>query len=61
MSQPPDVTTTIYAVMRLRDDRFSVEMTRPGQTTVSIKPFWTEKEAEEWIEVEKRRAKSEDG
>ena len=61
MSQPPDVTTTIYAVVRLRDDRFSVEMTRLGQTTMSIEPFWTEKEAEEWIEVEKRRAKSEDG
>lgn len=61
MSQPPEVTSTIYAVLRLRDGRFSVEMTPPGQTTVTIKPFWTEKEAEEWIEVEKRRATSEDG
>jgi hypothetical protein len=56
MSQPSDVTPTIYAVIRLREGRFAVEMTKPGQTTVSIKPFWTEKEAQEWIEVEKRRA-----
>ena len=60
MSQPPNVTPTIFAVVRLRDGRFAVEMTKPGQTTVSIKPFWTEKEAQEWIEVEKRRAERED-
>ena len=60
MSQPPDVTPTIFAVVRTRDGRFAVEMTKPGQTTVSIKPFWTEKEAEEWIQVEKRRAGHED-
>ena len=56
MSQPSDVTPTIFAVVRLRDGRFAVEMTKPGQTTESIKPFWTEKEAQEWIEVENRRA-----
>jgi len=60
MSQPSDVTPTIYAVVRLREGRFAVEMTKPGQTTVSIKPFWTEKEAREWIEVEKRRADREE-
>ncbi len=60
MSQSPDVTPTIFAVVRLRDGRFAVEMTKPGQTTVSIKPFWTEKEAQEWIAVEKRRAERED-
>lgn len=59
MSQPTDVTPTIFAVVRLRDGRFAVEMTKPGQTTVSIKPFWTEKEAQEWIEVEKRRDREE--
>lgn len=55
MSQPLNVTPTIFAVVRTRDGRFAVEMTKPGQTTVSIKPFWTEKEAQDWIEVEKRR------
>ena len=52
----PNTASTIYAVVRLRDGRFAVEMTKPGQTTVSIKPFWTEQEAQAWIEVEKRRA-----
>ena len=56
MTQPPIMASTIYAVVRLRDGRFAVEMTKPGETTVSIKPFWTEREAEEWIAVEKRRA-----
>jgi hypothetical protein len=60
MSQPLDVTPTIFAVVRMRDGRFAVEMTKPGQTTVSIKPFWTEKEAQEWIEVEKRRTDREE-
>ena len=60
MSQSPDVTPTIFAVVRLRDGRFAVEMTKLGQTTVSIKPFWTEKEAQEWIAVEKRRAERKD-
>ena len=55
MTQPP-MASTIYAVVRMRDGHFAVEMTKPGQTTVSIKPFWTELEAEEWIAVEKRRA-----
>jgi hypothetical protein len=39
MNQPPNMASTIYAVVRLRDGRFAVEMTEPGQTTVSIKPF----------------------
>jgi len=56
MNQPPNMASTIYAVVRLRDGRFAVEMTKPGQTTVSVKPFWTEAEAQAWISVEKRRA-----
>ena len=56
MSQPPKPPATVYAVVRTRDGRFSVEMTRPGQATISVKPFWTENEAQEWIEAERRRA-----
>ncbi len=56
MNQQPNMGSTIYAVVRLRDGRFAVEMTRPGQATVSVKPFWTEPEAQAWIAVEKRRA-----
>jgi hypothetical protein len=59
MTQPP-MASTIYAIVRLRDGRFAVEMTKPGQATVSIKPFWTESEAEAWIAVEKRRAACEE-
>ena len=59
MSQPPNGSETIYAVVRLRDGHFAVEMTRPGEPTVSIKPFFTEREAEEWIAVEKRRTERE--
>jgi hypothetical protein len=58
MSQSPDAPSTIYAVVRLRDGHFAVEMTRPGEATVAIKPFFTEREAEEWIAVEKRRSES---
>ena len=47
--------------MRLRDGHFAVEMTRSGEATVSIKPFFTEREAEEWIAVEKRRTERDDG
>ena len=60
MSQPLNATPTIFAVVRMRDGRFAVEMTKPGQTTVAIKPFWNEKEAQEWIEVEKRRTDREE-
>ncbi|HEX3066887.1 MAG TPA: hypothetical protein VHQ39_15450 [Dongiaceae bacterium] len=56
MNQPPNMVSTIYAVVRLRDGRFAVEMTKPGQATVSVQPFWTEAEAQAWISVEKRRA-----
>jgi hypothetical protein len=59
MAQPPNGSATIFAVVRLRDGHFAVEMTRPGEATVSIKPFFTEREAEEWITVEKRRTERE--
>ncbi len=59
MSQPPKPPAAIYAVVHLRDGRFAVEVTRPGQATVAVKPFWTESEAHEWIEVERRRAERE--
>jgi hypothetical protein len=59
MSQPPKSPETIYAIVRLRDGRFAVEVTRPGQATISVKPFWTENEAQEWIEMERRRRERE--
>jgi hypothetical protein len=60
MSQPPNMASTIYAVVRMRDGRYAVEITRPGQETVSVKPFLTEDEANEWIAVERRRAEREE-
>jgi len=61
MSPSPNKPSTIFAVVRLREGHFAVEMTRPGEATVSIKPFFTEREAEEWIAVEKRRTEHDDG
>ena len=59
MSQPPKPPATVYAVVRMRDGRFAVEVTRPGQATISVAPFWSESEAQEWIEVERRRSERE--
>ena len=60
MSQSPKPPATIYAIVRQRDGRFAVEVTRPGQATISVKPFWTENEAQEWIDVERRRHEREE-
>jgi hypothetical protein len=49
-----------YAVVRLRDGRYAVEIVKPGETPVSVKPFWTENEANEWIAVERRRVEREE-
>ncbi len=59
MSQPPKPPATVFAIVTLRDGRFAVEVTRPGQATITVKPFWTENEAREWIDVERRRAERE--
>jgi len=57
LSKPPP---TVYVVLRLRDGRYAVEITKPGEAPVSVKPFWTENEAKEWIEVERMRATKDD-
>ncbi len=56
MSRSSNPPSTIYAVVRLRDGRYAVEITKPGEAPVAVKPFWTENEAKEWIEVERMRA-----
>ena len=50
----------IYAVVRLKDGHYAVEITRPGEPPQSIKPFWTEGEANEWIAVERLRVAREE-
>jgi hypothetical protein len=55
MTEPSNNPPTVYAVVRLRDGGFAVEITRPGEAPISVKPFWTENEANEWIAVERRR------
>lgn len=60
MTREPQTPPTIYAVVRLKDGRYAVEITRPGEASQSIKPFWTEGEANEWIAVERLRAAREE-
>ena len=60
MTRDSRTPPTIYAVVRLKDGRYAVEITRPGEAPQSIKPFWTEGEANEWIAVERLRAARED-
>jgi hypothetical protein len=57
LSKPPP---TVYVVLRLRDGRYAVEIAKPGEVPVSVKPFRTENEAKEWIEVERMRTTKDD-
>jgi hypothetical protein len=56
MTKSSNSPPTIYAVVRLKDRRFAVEITKPNEPTVVVKPFWTESEANDWIAAEKLRA-----
>jgi hypothetical protein len=60
MTQPSDAHPTIYAVVHLREGRYAVEISKHGEAPISVKPFWTEGEANEWVAVERRRAAKED-
>jgi hypothetical protein len=59
MGQRPSSPATSYAVLPLPDGKFFVEIAKPGEAPISVKPFGTEKEAKEWIEVERRRLERE--
>ncbi len=55
MTRESQTLSTIYAVVHLKDGGYAVEITRPGEAPIAVKPFWTESEANEWIAVERLR------
>jgi hypothetical protein len=55
MTRESQTPSTIYAVVHLKDGSYAVEITRPGEAPISVKPFWTESEANEWIAAERLR------
>jgi hypothetical protein len=60
MTESSNAHSAVYAVVHLREGRYAVEITKHGEAPISVKPFWTEGEANEWVAVERRRAAKED-